>query len=128
MTKEQIAYLDSLPDEVFFYLLHINFAAKVPVWERCTKEEYVRACGEPDGRLTEENLLKWAESLFEGEKFRRVPYWNEGGGIWDQISCKDPSGYYYEKCVKYEDVLLLDSEMIEYCKTRDCMKCYFKKQ
>ena len=112
LTKSDITFLDSLDDEKFLATLWICFGERLPQWKRCSKREYEKHCGE--------NVI---ERLFS---YRKVPYWNNGGGILDQISGKEPDGYYYEKCIGYQNTLMLGSDMMEYFKTRECMKPYFK--
>ena len=129
MTKEQFAYLNSLPDSMFLCWLWLNYGAEVPQWERITKKEYEKHCGKADGILTMSKLEKYIKNLSEGKEFRVVPYYKSGGGILDQICIdKEPDGYYYEKCTGYNKVLQLGGDMIEYCQTRECMKPYFKEK
>lgn len=73
-------------------------------------------------------LAKRIEYIINGEHYRRVPFYKNGGGILNQVYFfgKKPDGYYYEKCIGYERVLLMGREMIDYCQTRECMKQYFK--
>ena len=76
--------------------------------------------------ITPEFLERFVDNVLNGRKYRAVPFWNEGGGIMDQISGREPDGYHYEKCIGYKKVLMLGSDMIEYCQTRECMKPYFE--
>lgn len=127
MSKEEyIDFLDNMPDDVFIFWLFSNYSASIPQWKRVTKEEYEKHCGKDDDTLITSNIEKLIRNPFQGIEYRRVPYYNNGGGILDQISNKKPSGYYYEKCIGYNKVLLLGSDLIEYCQKRDCMKKYFK--
>lgn len=127
MSKEEyIDFLDNMPDDVFIFWLFSNYSASIPQWKRVTKEEYEKHCGSSDGILTTSWLEKMIGNLFQGVQYRRIPYYKHGGGIIDQISGKEPSGYYYEKCVGYNKCLLLGGDLIEYCQKRDCVKKYFK--
>ena len=85
MTKEQFAYLNSLPDSMFLCWIWINYGAEVPKWERITKKEYEKHCGKTDGILTMSKLEKAMKNLAEGKDFRAVPYYKNGRGILDQI-------------------------------------------
>lgn len=115
MKEEDKEYLDGLDDEAFLALLYIRYAIKLPIWERCSKEEYEN---NHNFKFTVDSI----EDIFDKPKYRRVPIYHNGGGILDQISYREPDGYYYEKLVEYKDVLMLGSDMIDYCKTRECMK------
>lgn len=123
MRAEDKAYLDSLDDEMFIAHMLILYGTYEPVWKRCSKKEYEKHCGKT-GResLTIDDILKFAENTSDGKIYRAVPIFNNGGGILDQISGKRPDDFIYEKLIGYRKVLLLGSEMIEYCKTRECMK------
>ena len=113
-------YLDSLPDDVFIFLMNSRFGQKIAKWEDVTKEEYEKHCGKPNEPLDIANL-------FYGLEYKAVPYWNNGGGILDQISGRKPDGYTYKKYVGYDYCLVMGNDMIDYCKTRKCMKPYFTK-
>ena len=127
LDKETIRYLDSLNDDEFIYLMHIRFGATLPQWKECTKKEYEKYCGKiEDDKITIDSLEHLLDNLFNGREYIRVPFWNKGGGILDQISGREPDNYRYEKCVGYRQALCLGSDMIDYCKTRECMKSYFK--
>jgi hypothetical protein len=112
-----------MPDDVFIFWLFSNYSASIPQWKRVTKKEYEKHCGKDDGTFTISNLEKYIGNIFQGIEYRKTPYYNDGGGgILDQISHKEPSGYYYEKCIGYNKCLLLGGELIEYCRKRDCVK------
>lgn len=128
LSKKDKEYLDSLDDETFISLITCSYSTKVPVIEKCTKEEYEEH--EVDiTKLSTDEIIKFIEREINSNiEYRRIPYWNSGGGILDQISGKEPDGYRYEKIVGYEDVLMMGSDMIEYCQTRECMKPFFEEQ
>lgn len=129
LTKKQIAHLDSLPDSIFLFWIWQNYGANVPQWKRITKKEYEKHCGKDDGILTMSKLEKAIKNSFEGREFRVIPYYKTGGGILDQICIdKEPDGYYYEKCIGYNKVLQLGNDMTEYCRTRECMKSFFREK
>lgn len=118
-------YLDNLPDDEFIYLMNLRFGQKIAKWADVTKEEYEKYNGTPDDTLS---VLadKFLLNMFEGREYKAVPYWNNGGGIMDQISGRKPDGYRYQKCVGYDYCLVMGGDMIDYCKTRKCMEPYFK--
>jgi len=120
LSKKEKEYLDKLNDELFLALIYSVYSAKVPIIEKCTKEEYDSHHKE---NATFEEMVEY---LLSDVRYRRIPYWNNGGGILDQISGKEPDGYRYEKIIGYKDILMMGSDMIEYCQTRECMKDYFK--
>lgn len=123
MNKEYKEYLDSLHDDFLIAYLWLTYGIREPVWEKCSKEEYEKNCGNPDSdKLTPERLLRFEENLLGGIMYRAVPVYNNGGGILDQISGKEPDRYHYEKSTYYKQILVLSKEMIEYCKTRECTK------
>ena len=125
MNKEYKEYLDSLPDDFLIAYLWAYYGIREPVWEKCSKEEYETNCGSfGSDKLTTEHLLRFEKNLLAGIMYRAVPIYNNGGGILDQISGKEPGGYYYEKSTYYKNILVLGKEMIEYCQTRECMKEY----
>jgi hypothetical protein len=128
LKKEEVEYLDSLPDSVFIFWIWANYGANVPQWKRISKKEYEKYCGKADGKITIAKLEKLLKNSFEGREFRIVPYYKNGGGILDQISGRDPDGYYYEKCTGYNKVLQLGADLAEYCQTRKCMRPYFKRK
>ena len=114
--KDTIKYLDSLKDDEFILFLNIKFGATLPQWERCTKEEWEKF---EEMYLKGKISLEYIESALKFfREYRRVPFWNNGGGILDQISVREPDGYYYEKCVGYKKCLMLGSDMMEYCEKR----------
>lgn len=112
MSMEYKKYLDSLPDDFLIAYLWAYYGIREPVWEKCSKEEYETNCG------------SFEKNLLAGIMYRAVPIYNNGGGILDQISGKEPDGYKYEKSTYYKNILILGKEMIEYCQTRECMKEY----
>lgn len=123
LTKKLVKYLDSLPDEAFIYLMFLQYGATLPKWERCSKEEYEKYMGKVNEAFSFNSIEKWLTAPTE---YRKVPYWKNGGGILDQISNKEPDGYYYEKVVGYERTLLMGRDMVEYCSKRPCMEKFFK--
>ena len=123
MNKEYKEYLDSLPDDLLIAYLWAYYGTREPVWEKCSKEEYEKNCGNPDDdKLTPEHLQRFIDNALGGTMYRAVPVYKNGGGILDQISGKKPDGYNYEKSTYYKEILVLGNEMIEYCKTRECTK------
>ena len=124
LDKKTKNYLDSLPDDVFIYTLFLQYGATLPKWERCSKEEYEKYMGRVNEAFSFDSLEKW---LTAPTGYRKVPYWNSGGGIWDLINNKEPNGYYYEKVVGYERTLMMGGDMVAYCQTRKCMEQFFKK-
>lgn len=122
---------DEIPDDVFIYMLCANFSITSPIWERCTKEEYEEHTFNRKhltDKFTLQDIYDAIGEISGLTEYRRVPIWHNGGGILDQISGKEPKDYYYEKKVGIEKALVLNSDMIEYCRTRECMKPYFNKQ
>ena len=128
LDKETIKYLDSLSDAEFIYLIHVRFVANLPQWEECSKEEYEKCCGKAGGIITDEILACLLDNLANNREYRAVPFWNEGGGIMDQISEREPDGYRYEKCTGYKKVLMMGGDMVDYCSKRKCMKKYFEEE
>lgn len=124
-------YFDEMPDNVFVYILCTNFSITIPIWERCTKEEYEEHTSNRKpltDKLTLQDIYDAVAEVSGLTEYRRVPIWHNGGGILDRMSGKEPNDYYYEKKVGTQKVLTLGGDMIEYCKTRECMKPYFDKQ
>ena len=127
LDKETIKYLDSLSDAEFIYLIHLKFGAALPQWEKCTKEEYEKYVDKIEDNKTTIDLLEHLlDNMCNGREYRRVPIWNNGGGIVDQISGREPDGYKYEKCTGYKKVLMMGGDMVDYCSKRECMKKYFE--
>ena len=129
LDKKTKKFLDSMPDDLFIAFLFMKFSYSTPIWERCTKEEYEQYIARYNDKPTIDDLLRMSKSLFSSNYhvYRRVPIWHNGGGILDQISGKEPDGYYYEKQVGTQKGLALGSDMWNYCQTRECMKPFFKK-
>ena len=121
LDKKTKKYLDSLPDDQFLCLMNIQYGRQLPQWEECSKEEYEECCGKDTDSITE--LLE--KYLLNPDTYRRIPYWNNGGGIMDQISGREPDGYTYKKLVGYKFVLMMGEDMCQYCATRKCMDRYF---
>jgi len=122
LAKEEKEYLDKLKDDELIHFLHVAYSAKVPITEECTKEEY---------EANHKDKLTWEDIINEvcsDIQYKRIPYWNNGGGILDQISGRQPDGYYYEKITGYKTVLIMGGDMIDYCRTRECMEDYFESQ
>ena len=125
LDSETKQYLDNLPDDEFVYLMNLRYGQKIAKWADVTKEEYEKHCGKPDESLSVQSLEKYIGSLFYEPWYKAVPYWNNGGGIMDQISGRKPDGYRYQKCIGYDYCLIMGGDMIDYCKTRKCMEPYF---
>ena len=70
---------------------------KEAVFKPCSKEEYERGMKN--------------DPFFS--PYRRVPIWNNGGGLMDQISSREPDDYRYEKQVGLKDVVLVSSKEAE---------------
>lgn len=122
------AYLDSLDDEMFIAHMLILYGVDEPIWELCSQEEYEKYNGSADSeKLTVEKLMQFTENILDGKIYRAVPVYHNGGGILDQILIpgKRPDSYIYEKLTGHRKVLLLGSELMDYCKTRECMKPFF---
>lgn len=129
MTDKDKEYLDSMDDELFLAYLCMTYGAKLPKWEKCSKEEYEKYMGKTarnEGVITMQDLIRIADQVFVGKSYRAVPIYHNVG-LLNQINVKEPDEYRYEKLVGYENVLMMGSEMIDYCKTRECMKGYFNK-
>ena len=130
MDAETKKYLDSLSDDEFIFLLSTHFSISMPIWERCTKEEYEEHTPQRpilEGKITTEQLVNIVKEVFHSDiVYRRVPIWHNGGGIYIQLSGKSPDDYYYEKQTGTQKCLALGGDMIEYCKTRECMAPYFE--
>ena len=126
LDKKTKKYLDSLPDEAFIYLMFLQYGATLPKWERCSKEEYEKYMGSEEecNKVSLKTIERW---LLAPTEYKKVPYWNNGGGIIDQISGRKPDGFYYEKVVGYERTLMMGGDMVAYCQTRKCMEQFFKK-
>lgn len=122
MTKELKEYFDSIPDDYFIYYICSQYLTTIPIWERCSEKEYEK--NHP------KDFKEFLQSMFDGTDYRKIPVYHRGGGILDQIQSfnTEPDGYYYEKCVGYKKVLMLGSEMYEYCQTRKCMEHFFKSE
>lgn len=122
MKKEFKEYLDSFPDDFFIYYICSQYLTTILIWERCSEKEYEK--NHP------KNFEEFLQTMMGGADYRKVPVYHRGGGILDQIHLLDvePDGYYYEKCVGYKKVLMLGSEMYEYCQTRKCMETFFKSE
>ena len=108
-----IESLDKLKDDELLYILSLMYGAYIPIWEKCSKEEYEKYYG--SNNLTLESIIKYFNSPNE---YKKVPYWNTGGGILEQISGKEPDGYQYYKLKDKEFTLMLGSEMINYLNDR----------
>lgn len=131
LNKEDKKFLDSLDDELLISLLCMSYGTTLPIWERCSKEEYYDNVPTSD-KITTEWIMEYSKYLFSsGKEYRKVPIYNtNGGGILEQIKLwdKEPHDYYYEKKVGSKFVLMLGSDMIEYCQTRKCMEPFFKSE
>lgn len=124
MTQEDKRFLDSLDDELLISLLCFRYGTTIPIWRRCSKEEYLKNVPTSD-KLDAKWLEDSLKYLFSDKEYRKVPiYHNSKGGILNQIKLvnKEPDTYYYEKRIGSKFVLMLGSEMIDYCQTRECMK------
>lgn len=113
--KEEKEKLDRLSDEELITCLTILYETKIPQWEKCSKEEYEKYCGKECDSFSE--ILE--KYLLSPNTYKRVPYWNNGGGILDQISGRKPDGYNYYKLKGYEKIILLGSDLMEYIQSRN---------
>lgn len=123
LTQKEKEYLDNLKDDELIFLLHARYSTLVPITEKCTKEEYDK--NHKEKFETWQDIVDWIDS---DVAYVAIPYWNNGGGLLDQISNKKPDGYTYEKIVGNKKILCMGGDMIDYCHTRECMKCYFENQ
>ena len=114
LDKETIKWLDSLSDEELIAFISVRFGMNEPQWKKCSKKEYEKHCGKACQSLSE--MIE--RYLLNPNKYKRVPYWNEGSGILDQISGKEPDGYNYYKLKGYKWVILLGSDMMDYVQRR----------
>lgn len=127
MTQEDKKFLDSLDDELLISLLCMRYGTTIPIWERCSKEEYFKNVSTSD-KLDTKWLVDNVRYLFSGKEYRKVPiYHNHKGGILEQIKLidKEPDDYYYEKKIGSKFVFMMGGDMIDYCQTRECMKRFF---
>lgn len=92
MDRKTQELLDSLSEEELLAFLYARYGIKEPQYEECSKEEYESVWGTKDEPLTFERLKKILCSEYE---YKLIPYWNNGGGILDQISGREPDGYRY---------------------------------
>lgn len=109
-----IESLDKLKDDELLYILSLMYGTYIPIWEKCSKEEYEKYYGSDNSTVTE-LIIKYLSSPNE---YKKVPYWNTGGGILDQINGREPNGYQYYKLKSKEFTLMLGSEMINYLNKR----------
>ena len=114
LDKETIKWLDKLSDKELMVFPNIRFGIDEPQWKRCSKKEYEKYCGKECQSLSE--MVE--RYLLNPDEYKRVPYWNEGGGILDQISGKEPDGYNYYKLNGYKRVILLGKDMMDYVQRR----------
>lgn len=117
MDKKTQEFLDSFSEEELLAFLYAIYGIKEPQYEECSKEEYESVCGTKDGPFTLEILEKMLCSD-EYYKYRCIPYWNNGGGILNQISGREPDGYRYQKLVGYKDVIPLGGDIYDYYNNR----------
>ena len=113
--KKEKEKLDRLSDEELMACLAILYGTKIPQWEKCSKEEYEKYYGKKCDSLTE--ILE--KYLLSPNTYKCVPYWNNGGGILDQISGREPDGYNYYKLKGYEKIILLGQDLMEYVQSRN---------
>ena len=130
LSKEDKKFLDSLDDELLISFICMSYGTTLPIWERCSKEEYYDNVPMLDGNIiTTKWLMDYSKYLFSDKEYRRVPlYRSRKGGLLDQINGLDPDDYYYEKRIGSKFALMLGNDMIEYCQTRKCMEPFFKSE
>ena len=114
-------FLDGLSDEELVGYLMLGWTQTIPIFKPCSKEEYEKNNPEYD-LSTNEGLIKMLENITKMGEYRRVPYWRNGGGIMDQILCREPDGYTYEKKVGEKKCILVGSAMMEYINKRELTK------
>lgn len=115
MDKKTQEFLDSFSEEGLLAFFYAIYGIKEPQYEECSKEEYESVCGTKDEPSTFERLEKILCSKYE---YKCIPYWNNGGGILDQISGREPDGYRYQKLVGYKDIILLGGDLCNYYNNR----------
>jgi hypothetical protein len=93
-----------MPDDVFVYTLFATFSITIPIWERCTKEEYEEHTSNRKpltDKLTLQDICDIVKEVSGLTEYRRVPIYHNSGGILDQISGKEPDDYYYVNILPY---------------------------
>lgn len=132
LSKEIKKYLDSLPDDLFLAELSLRFGEYIPKWKEISKEEYDKHCGKiglPDEPLTIEGLEQAMNTI---GKYKVEPIYKDaqcGILFWiNEAPNRKPDGYKYYENVGSEFVIMLGSDMMDYCNTRKCMKSYFKRK
>lgn len=120
-TKDFEEYLDSLPDDELLGYLLLRWTQTIPIWERCTKEEYDKYNQDYD-ITTDDGLLKTIENIDAMFQYRRVPIWRNGGGLLDQISGREPDDYYYEKMVGEKKCIMVGGDMMDYINKRQLIQ------
>lgn len=124
LDAETKQYLDNLPDDEFIYLIFLKYGSRINKWTDCSKEEYEKYCGKLSDPISIQKMEMFISNMFNGREYRVIPYWNSGGGFFDQIT-KEPDGWKYQKSIGYDYCLIMGGDMIEYCRTRKCMNHYF---
>ena len=118
-------FLDGLSDEELLGYLMLRWTETIPIWERCSKEEYdkhVKPLPDMRTKLTNQDLIDIMANICGQLDYRRVPVWHEGGGILDQISGREPDGYYYEKKVGEKKCIMVGGAMMDYINKRELTK------
>ncbi len=132
MTDNLRQLLDALDDELFLAWLSINYGTKIPKWEECSQEEYVKHCGSygiDHDKYTLKDLEMVISGLCSNETYKVEPIYNDfHGGIlnWTILQGRKPDAYKFYKKVGEEFVIMLGADLLEYCQTRDIMKQCFK--
>ena len=119
------AFFDGLSNREVLIHLSLFHSQEIPIYRRCSKREFDDYWEQSSKAI--HNILSadpcspdYAELIdnLPSKHCRRVPIWNNGGGVLDQISDREPDAYYYEKLVGYENVIMIGSEMAKYLRER----------
>lgn len=118
------AELDSLDKELLLAYLSLRYGHYEPIWKECSKEEYEKNNIQFISELTNENFNKVLRTLFSSHTAYKVNpiYKNADGGLLFQMEQHEPIRYEYYKKVGEKFVILLNSDMFDYCSSRKDIK------
>lgn len=118
LSKESKNYLDSLSDKELLLELQLRYGQFVPVWEKCSKEDYEKNYGAEDDPSLE-NLKKRLTCPYT---YKRESHWNnvQPGILWQIKHWHDKPDYYtYYKLISLNYTLMLGSDMLDYLHNRN---------
>lgn len=123
LNKEIKEYLDSLSDDELMFELWLRFGTTILKWEECSKEEYEKHYGKVEDHSWN-SVVKFltSDTAYKVEPIYNTPY----TGILFHLEEHEPIGYKYYKQIGEERILMLGSDMFEYCKNRECTKDMFQ--